>query len=71
MRVVDCTFLSEPGAKTWIRAHALPVGVSLAHVDPGQKGTIVWTFNRTGSFEFACRIPGHFEACMISLITVK
>jgi len=43
----------------------------LAHVDPGQKGTIVWTFNRAGSFEFACLIPGHFEAGMIGRITVK
>ena len=43
----------------------------MAHVDPGQKGTIVWTFNRAGSFEFACLIPGHFEAGMIGRITVK
>ncbi len=43
----------------------------MAHVDPGQKGTIVWTFNRAGSFEFACLIPGHFEAGMIGRITVN
>jgi len=43
----------------------------MAHVDTGQKGTIVWTFNRAGSFEFACLIPGHFEAGMIGRITVK
>jgi len=71
MRVVDCTLLSEPGPTTWIRARALPAGVSWAQVDPGQKGTIVWTFIRAGSFEFACRIPGHFEAGMIGRITVK
>jgi uncharacterized cupredoxin-like copper-binding protein len=71
MRVVDCTLLSEPGATTWIRAHALPVDASLAHVDPGLKGTIVWTFNPAGSFEFTCLIPGHFEAGMIGRITVK
>lgn len=43
----------------------------MAHVDPGKKGTIVWTFNRAGSFEFACLIPGHFEAGMIGRITVQ
>jgi uncharacterized cupredoxin-like copper-binding protein len=43
----------------------------MAHVNPGQKGAIVWTFNRAGSFEFACLIPGHFEAGMIGRITVK
>jgi uncharacterized cupredoxin-like copper-binding protein len=44
---------------------------SMAHVNPGQKGTIVWTFNRAGTFEFACLIPGHVEAGMIGRITVK
>jgi uncharacterized cupredoxin-like copper-binding protein len=43
----------------------------MAHVDPGQRGEIVWTFNRPGEFEFACLIPGHFEAGMTGSITVK
>lgn len=43
----------------------------MAHVDPGQKGAIVWTFNRPGTFEFACLIAGHFEAGMIGRITVQ
>ena len=43
----------------------------MAHVEPGHKGAIVWNFNRAGTFEFACLIPGHFEAGMIGRITVK
>lgn len=43
----------------------------MAHVDPGQRGEIVWTFNRPGEFEFACLIPGHFEAGMTGKITVS
>lgn len=43
----------------------------MAHVDPGKNGDIVWSFNRAGTFEFACLIPGHFEAGMIGRITVK
>jgi uncharacterized cupredoxin-like copper-binding protein len=43
----------------------------MAHVDPGQRGEIVWTFNRTGTFEFACLIPGHFDAGMTGRITVS
>ena len=43
----------------------------MAHVDPGRQAAIVWTFNRAGTFEFACLIPGHFEAGMIGRITVK
>lgn len=43
----------------------------MAHVDPGEKGDIIWTFNRAGSFEFACLIPGHFEAGMKGTIVVQ
>jgi uncharacterized cupredoxin-like copper-binding protein len=43
----------------------------MAHVDPGQRGEIVWTFNRPGNFEFACLIPGHFEAGMTGRILVQ
>lgn len=42
----------------------------MAHVGPGQRGDIVWTFNRPGDFEFACLIPGHFEAGMRGTIRV-
>ena len=42
----------------------------MLHVDPGKSGEIVWNFNRPGSFEFACLIPGHYEAGMRGTITV-
>ena len=42
----------------------------MVHVDPGATGEIVWTFNRAGSFEFACLIAGHYEAGMRGAITV-
>ena len=48
-------------------AHDAP---SMAHVRPGQQGDIVWRFNRPGSFDFACLIPGHSEAGMHGTITV-
>jgi uncharacterized cupredoxin-like copper-binding protein len=43
----------------------------MAHVSPGQRGDIVWTFNRSGDFEFACLIPGHFEAGMRGTVRVR
>lgn len=43
----------------------------MAHVSPGQRGDIVWTFNRPGDFEFACLIPGHFEAGMRGTVRVR
>jgi uncharacterized cupredoxin-like copper-binding protein len=42
----------------------------MAHVGAGHHGSIVWTFNRPGSFAFACLIPGHYQAGMVGKITV-
>ena len=42
----------------------------MAHVAPGKKGEIVWTFNRHGEFDFACLLPGHYEAGMVGKIRV-
>lgn len=42
----------------------------MAHVAPGGRGEIVWTFNRPGEFDFACLIPGHYEAGMVGRIVV-
>lgn len=42
----------------------------MAHVKPGARGEIVWTFNRAGSFDFACLIPGHYQAGMVGKIEV-
>jgi uncharacterized cupredoxin-like copper-binding protein len=42
----------------------------MAHVAPGKTGYIVWTFNRPGEFEFACLIPGHYQAGMAGAIVV-
>jgi len=42
----------------------------MTHVKPGQRGEIIWTFNRAGQFEFACLIAGHFQAGMKGRINV-
>ena len=42
----------------------------MAHVLPGKTGEIVWTFNRAGSFEFACLIAGHYQGGMVGTINV-
>lgn len=43
----------------------------MAHVQPGKSGEIVWQFTQAGEFEFACLIPGHFEAGMVGKVTVR
>lgn len=42
----------------------------MAHVSAGKRGALVWNFNRPGTFQFACLIPGHFEAGMVGTIVV-
>ena len=47
--------------------HADPNQVS---VDPGRTGELVWQFTRDGTFDFACLVPGHFEAGMVGKVLV-
>jgi uncharacterized cupredoxin-like copper-binding protein len=42
----------------------------MLHVKPGTTGHLVWNFNRAGEFDFACLIPGHYEAGMAGKIKV-
>lgn len=44
---------------------------SMAHVKPGATGEIVWQFTKAGEFQFACLIPGHYEAGMVGKVTVR
>lgn len=43
----------------------------MAHVKPGATGEIVWQFTRPGEFQFACLLPGHFEAGMVGKVRVQ
>lgn len=43
----------------------------MAHVKPGTSGEVVWQFTKAGEFQFACLIPGHFEAGMVGKVRVK
>jgi uncharacterized cupredoxin-like copper-binding protein len=43
----------------------------MAHVKPGTREEIVWTFNRPGQFNYACLVAGHFEAGMVGKAIVK
>jgi uncharacterized cupredoxin-like copper-binding protein len=44
---------------------------SMAHVKPGTSGDIVWRFTKAGEFQFACLIPGHFDAGMVGTVAVR
>lgn len=42
----------------------------MAHIPPGKTGEIIWTFNKSGEFDFACLIAGHYQAGMVGKINV-
>lgn len=44
---------------------------NIAHVKPGTSGDLVWQFTKAGEFQFACLVPGHYEAGMVGKVVVK
>lgn len=44
---------------------------NMAHVRPGAQGEIIWQFNTPGVYQFACLIPGHYEAGMVGQVRVQ
>lgn len=39
-------------------------------VEPGKTGELTWTFAEAGNLEFACNIPGHYQAGMVGKLSV-
>ena len=40
-------------------------------LDPASSGELIWTFTKTGSIDFACLQPGHYDAGMKGVVAVK
>lgn len=47
--------------------HDEPNKITLA---PGKQGEIIWQFTKAGSVNFACLMPGHYEAGMKGVVRV-
>lgn len=43
---------------------------NMVRIKPSSTGEILWTFNKSGHFDFACLQPGHSEAGMIGKLNV-
>jgi uncharacterized cupredoxin-like copper-binding protein len=38
---------------------------------PGQRGGLIWQFDKAGEVDFACLVPGHMEAGMSGKVDVE
>lgn len=47
------------------------VEANMITLAPGQRGGLVWQFNKAGTVDFACLVPGHMEAGMSGKVEVE
>lgn len=68
------------GPKHELLAHAKEMRSGTGHghhsnnaitLNAGEQGEIIWVFKKAGILDFACLIPGHFEAGMSGEVRVK
>ena len=52
-------------------------GASMKHddpntvmVEPGKRAELIWTFSQSTPIEFACNVPGHYQAGMVGKLTI-
>lgn len=43
---------------------------NMVRLTPGQRGGLVWQFDKPGTVNFACLMPGHMEAGMVGKVDV-
>ena len=75
---VDHEFMLDSVANNAKHKIAMEQNPDMEHDDPNGKrlapndsSEVVWRFTKAGTFEFACLIPGHYEAGMKGTIVVK
>jgi uncharacterized cupredoxin-like copper-binding protein len=39
-------------------------------IEPGKTAELTWTFTKAENLEFACNIPGHYQAGMVGKLTI-
>ncbi|AYG44282.1 copper-binding protein [Pseudomonas sp. Leaf58] len=40
-------------------------------VMPGQRAELTWAFRTSAPIEFACNVPGHYQAGMVGVLTIE
>ena len=70
-------FVLATAAENRKHAQLMKKFLQMVHDDPNAKrldafveGQLLWNFTKVGEFEFACLIPGHYEAGMHGTLIV-
>ena len=42
-----------------------------ALLEPGKSGEIIWKFTKNSELEFACNVPGHYDAGMVGKLRIN
>ena len=70
--------LTPTGVKAMDHSAMAGMGHGMQHddsnsvlVEPGKTAELTWTFTKATSLEFACNIPGHYQAGMVGKVTVS
>lgn len=45
--------------------------LNAVRIPVGASARLAWKFTKSGAFEFACLVPGHYEAGMKGGVTVR
>ena len=43
---------------------------NMVMVEPGKQAELTWTFSQSAPLEFACNVPGHYQAGMVGKLTI-
>ena len=62
---------------TGMQHHGMGHGGEMKHddpnsvlVEPGKTAELTWTFAKAADLEFACNVPGHYQAGMVGRLTI-
>lgn len=63
--------LKEHAAMMRAQPHMKHNEPNMVSLGAGKLGGLVWQFDQSGTIDFACLVPGHFEAGMVGKIQVE
>lgn len=43
---------------------------NMVMVEPGQRAELTWAFSQSTPIQFACNVPGHYQAGMLGTLTI-